>query len=200
MTFQTRIEMMAAGMTAQEALDRCKYQREYSTAIHEAGHSVMHLRTASPDSLVSLELGSEGGRELQGVARTRSLAMSPIATVAGHFCKYRWGWDEGKKGSFNFSGNGDFKNLVTEAAQTRHYSGKRSFECPYVKKVDRIVARKIWNLNMRRLSALVKRDPSFEAQVRAVADALVEKRWLSGDEVLAIMDRTDGRQQGRICK
>jgi hypothetical protein len=202
--FKMRSEWLAAGATEQEAAEKCKWQRYYSTAIHEAGHGVMHCRistdvingangdtrTAEDFPLKSLEIFDEGGGIARGV-------IYHIAIVAGHFAELRWGWGDRKVPAFvaairrsaQFGGGGDFAILVKRAAESRHYCLEEHYDNskPRVKKADRVAARKIWNKNMRRLSALAKRDPSFGQQVKAVANALVEKRKLSGDEVKAIM-------------
>ena len=191
--FRNRQEWLASGLTEQEASEKCKRQREYSTAIHEAGHGVMHCRTiqAKDTPLQSLEIFDEGTRRKSaGSAGFATGIVCVIATVAGHFAEYRWGW-VGRKNSWNFGGSGDFESMVRDRAQYRHYCIEAHYDGsnPRVKKVDKVSAGKQWAANMRKLSALARRDPSFEIQVRAVADALVEKRRLSGEEVLAIMTK-----------
>ena len=199
--FKMRSEWLAAGATEQEAAEKCKWQRYYSTAIHEAGHGVMHcrIRTAEDFPLKSLEIFDEDSHEAEkhgGIARG---VIYHIAVVAGHFAELRWGWGDRKGSAWRrtarrrraaqFGGGGDFAILVKSAAESRHYCFEEHYDNskPRVKKADRVAARKIWNKNMRRLSALAKRDPSFGQQVKAVANALVEKRKLTGNEVKAIM-------------
>jgi hypothetical protein len=176
------------GVSEEEAHKKCEWQRYYDTAIHEAGHGVMHCRTKASEEvpLVSLEIFEEGSKsKYHGLATG---VLCNIATVAGHFAQYRWGWC-GKKNSSSFGGIGDFDILAKQRAEYRHYCLEEHYDNskPRVKKCDKLAARKTWNENMKKLSRLARRYPSFELQVRAVAEVLVEKRRLSGEEVLDIM-------------
>ena len=48
---------------------------------------------------------------------------------------------------------------------------------------------------MRQLSALVRRDPSFDRQVKTMAAELCKKRTMAGDEVAALIGVTNPTEE-----
>jgi hypothetical protein len=166
------------------------FLEDWGTAVHEAGHAVMQLWHPEAERvLTSVEIFDRtASRRTLGTTRHDGVC-SNMMTVAGHFAELRWG-NGRRRGQMFCGSDGDFLDMVRSAARSRHWCKEfhyRDGDVPRIKKVDRIEARKVWNLNMRKLAALVKRDPSFERKVKAVAAALLDKRKLLGHEVLEIM-------------
>jgi len=163
-------------------------QHELSTAIHEAGHAVIRIRCGGKVRYVELTEG--GGRCCHDTSTDGNMPdfyrRDVLCSVAGHFAAWKWGF-EARFGDLGCGANSDF---MAVARWERVKRASRDNEMSWrwrVSKQDRITTRKVWRNAMRRLHRFAKRDPTIEAQVMAVAAALVVRKRLEGDEVEAIM-------------
>jgi hypothetical protein len=154
---------------------------DWATAVHEAGHAVINIRNGGVVQKVVVH--REVYADDEGTTLLPSGCSYPYANpikreayddalVAGYFCERRWGSTDCPKPS---------------AADIALLSKGR----------DSATVCKARSDAMRRLSSLVRRNPTFEMQVKAVALALCRvsghegDKVLRGDEVVAIMKQIE---------
>jgi hypothetical protein len=162
-------------------------QRELTTAIHEAGHAVILIRFCGKVKYVELTEVGVGccHHSHDHLDLPYGYKRHVLFVVAGHFAAWKWGF-ESRLGDFGCGASSDFIGLArleraSRAARNNETTLRR------VSKQDVVATRKVWRNAMRRLDRLAKKDPTIEAQVMAVAAALVVKKWLEGDDVETLM-------------
>jgi hypothetical protein len=180
----------------------------WDTAVHEAAHAVMQLRFNAGrinkyGGVESIEVFDFPKGDRDGECRYRGF-VAQLATVAGNFAAMRWGTSRRRGSYFGDGSCGDYLNILRDIRDHRFYvvewTARTSMKRRAIKKVDRLEANKVWNRTMRQLSALVRRDPSFERQVKIVAAELCKKRIMTGDEVAALIGVTNPTEEQILGK
>ena len=154
-------------------------RRHWNRCLHEAAHAVIHVRQGGKVDMVEVYENAKVADLTMG-AMVHSDFARPAVLVAGHFSELKWGVAPVFRNDSWLSGC-----FMDMEALARIQSWKRGSS--RIAKSDRKSARKVWQQETRKLRALVKRDSTFERQVRAVAKSLCFKGTLTGAEVLAIL-------------